>query len=52
MNYTQLIPLISQLLSLGLKIADVIEQSEDLNPEDKAALKEAIDKAKASVTSW
>jgi hypothetical protein len=51
-NTRDLIPLISQLLSLGLKLANVIEQSKDISVDDKAAMKAAITKAKDNVTYW
>jgi hypothetical protein len=48
----ELIPLITQLLSLGLKLANVIERSKDISVEDKAAMRAAITKAKDNVTYW
>ena len=52
MDYANLIPLISQLLALGLRIADMIEQADNISIEDKEALKKAIQEAKTGVTPW
>jgi hypothetical protein len=52
MSIAPIIPLIGQLLTLSLKIADIIDKSNDLNVEDKAALKEVIQQAKDGVTYW
>ncbi len=50
MTVAIIVPLIGQLLNLSLKIAGVIETSKDINPKDKAALKELIKKARNGVT--
>ena len=47
-----IIPMIGQLLNLSLKIAEIIDRSDDVNAEDKEALKVAINKAKDGVTYW
>lgn len=52
MNGKELVPLITQLLSLGLKLANIIELSRDISVEDKAAMKAAITEAKDNVTYW
>ncbi len=52
MNINAIIPLIGQLLALGLKVADIIERADDVSVEDKEALKAAIRAAKESVTPW
>jgi hypothetical protein len=52
MNYTQLIPLVSDLLTLGIKIANMIERAEDISDQDKESMKVAIQAAKARVTAW
>ncbi len=52
MSVALIIPLVGQLLTLGLKIADIIDKADDINPEDKAALKAEIKKAQNSVTIW
>jgi hypothetical protein len=49
---TLIIPLIGQLLTLSLKIADIIDRSDDINAEDKQAMKAAIKKANEGVTYW
>jgi hypothetical protein len=51
-NGKELVPLITQLLSLGLKLANIIELSRDISVEDKAAMKAAITEAKDNVTYW
>ncbi len=50
MNVAIIIPLIGQLLALGLRIADVIERANDVSPEDKVAMKAAIKAAQESVS--
>jgi hypothetical protein len=52
MNVSMLIPLVGELMKLGFEIADLIERSEDVNPEDKEAMKVAIKKAQEGVTFW
>jgi len=52
MGVTLIIPLIGQLLTLTLKVADIIEKAQDVSPEDKATLKKTILEAKNSVTYW
>jgi hypothetical protein len=52
LNAKELVPLITQLLSLGLKLANIIELSRDISVEDKAAMKAAITEAKDNVTYW
>lgn len=49
---TTIIPLIGQLLTLSIKIAGIIERSDDVSVEDKEALKAEIAKAKDGVTYW
>jgi hypothetical protein len=49
---TLIIPLIGQLLNLSLKIAEIIDRSDDINAEDKQAIKAAIKKARDGVTYW
>ncbi len=45
-----IIPLITQLLSIGLKVADIIVKSKDIAEEDKEALRAIIKKSKDGVT--
>jgi hypothetical protein len=52
MNVSEILPLISQLLTLGLKIAEIIDNSEDVSAEDKEALKDIIRTAQKKVTPW
>ncbi len=52
MNLSTLIPIIGQLLTLGFKLAEIIDKADNITPEDKAALKEAIKKAQSGVTYW
>jgi hypothetical protein len=47
-----IIPLIAQLLTLSLKIADIIDRSDSVNADDKAAMRAAIKKASNRVTYW
>ncbi len=51
-NMGLLVPLISQLLTLGFKIADVIEKSEGISEHDKVAMKVAITTARDNVKHW
>lgn len=51
-SYMDLIPLVSQLLLLGLSIAEMIERADDISDDDKEAMRAAIIKAKESVTEW
>ena len=46
-----LIPLISQLIVLGIKVADAIERSNEISLEDKVAMRAAIREAQTSVTT-
>ncbi len=50
MSVTAMIPLAIQLLTLSLKIADIIDKSGDVDAQDKAALKALINEAKNGVT--
>lgn len=52
MSVSAIIPLVSQLLTLGFKIADVIETSKEVSAEDKVAMKVAITEAKDNVKYW
>lgn len=52
MNVSLIIPLVGQLLTLGFKIADLIEKAENVSDTDKVAMKAAITKAKDGVTYW
>ncbi len=52
MEVSILIPLVGQLLTLGFKIADLIEKAENVSDDDKEAMKAAITKAKEGVTYW
>lgn len=45
-----IIPLIMQLLSIGLKVADIIEKSKDIADKDKEALRAIIKKSRDGVT--
>jgi hypothetical protein len=47
-----IISLVGQLLTLSLKIADIIDRSDNINAEDKQAMKAAIKKANDGVTYW
>ncbi len=50
MSVATLLPLVSQLLILSLSIAEIIEQSKDIDPKDKEALKALIREAKGGVS--
>jgi hypothetical protein len=52
MELSTLIPLVGQLLTLGFKIADIIDKAENVSPEDKEALKAQIKTAQDGVTFW
>ena len=52
MNAVLIIPLVGQLLKLGLKLADIIEKADDVSVEDKEAMRALIKDAKDSVTYW
>lgn len=52
MDVSLMIPLVGQLLTLGFKIADLIEKAENVSDTDKEAMKAAIIKAKDGVTYW
>lgn len=52
MSVSAIIPLVGQLLQLGFKIADLIEKSEDINIEDRQAMKDAVSAACDRVTYW
>jgi hypothetical protein len=52
MNTKELIPLIGQMLSLGLKVAYIIEQSKEIDGEDKASIRLAITTARDKVSRW
>ncbi len=45
-----IIPLVVQLLTIGLKVADTIEKSKDIADEDKVALRAIVKKSKDGVT--
>lgn len=52
MEANMIIPLVGQLLSLGLRIADIIDKAENVSDEDKMAMKAEILKARDGVTYW
>ena len=52
MDLSTLIPTIGQLLTLGFKLAAIIDKADNITPEDKEALKAAIKTAQGSVTYW
>jgi hypothetical protein len=52
MSVALIIPIVGQLLTLSLKVADIIDKSNDVNAEDKEALKALIKQAKEGVTYW
>ncbi len=52
MSVALIIPLVGELLALGLKIAATIEAAEDISIDDKEAMKAAIAKARDGVTYW
>lgn len=51
-SIAMIVPVVAQLLTLSVKIADIVQQSADVSIEDKAALKAAIEQAKNGVTHW
>ena len=52
MGLSAMIPLIGQLLTLGFKLADLIDKAENVSDDDKEAMKAAITKAKDGVAYW
>jgi hypothetical protein len=52
MDLSTLIPVIGQLLTLGFKLAAIVDKADNITPEDKVALKEAIKTAQDGVTYW
>lgn len=52
MNATAIITLIGELLTLSFKLVDIIENADEINAEDKAALKKKILEIKDKVTYW
>ncbi len=52
MDVSVMIPMIGQLLTLGFKLADLIDKAENVSDDDKEAMKAAITKAKEGVTYW
>jgi hypothetical protein len=52
MDLSTLIPVIGQLLTLGFKLAAIVDKAENLTADDKLALKEAIKNAQQGVTYW
>lgn len=50
MSVAMIVPLAVQLLTLSLRIADIIDKSGDVDAQDKAALKALIKEAKDGVT--
>jgi hypothetical protein len=47
-----IIPLIGQLLTLGYKLADIIEKSNEIDEHDKVAMRVAITTARDDVKHW
>ncbi len=45
-----IIPLVAQLLTISLKVADIIAKSNEVNEQDKETLRALIQKAKDGVT--
>ncbi len=45
-----IIPLVAQLLSVSLRIADIIAKSNEVNEQDKETLRALIEQAKDGVT--
>ncbi len=45
-----IIPLVAQLLSIGLKVADTIEKDKDIADKDKEALRAIVKRRKDGVT--
>ncbi len=52
MEVSALIPMVAQLLGLGLKIADLIDKADNVSDDDKAAMKAAIKEAQEKVDFW
>ena len=50
MAITTIIPIVAQLLSLSLRLATIIEESKDIDPADKAKLKQLTAEAREGVT--
>lgn len=46
----RIIPLVTQLLSLSIRLADTLEKSKEISIQDKATLKGLIRKAREGVT--
>lgn len=52
MKTRDIVPLIGQLLDLGLSLAKIIQDAEDVSADDKEAMKTAIAKARDGVKYW
>jgi hypothetical protein len=52
MSIALIIPIVGQLLTLSLKVADIIDKADDVSADDKEALKALIRQAKEGVTYW
>ena len=52
MSMVGIIPLVSQLLTLGYKIADIVEKSKEIDEQDKIAMRVAITTARDDVKYW
>jgi hypothetical protein len=52
MDFKQIIPLVGALLEVGFKLAEMVDQAENVDPADKEALKEQIRNAQAGVKYW
>ena len=52
MDVGKIIPLIGQLLDLGLDLATIIQNAENVSDTDKEAMKAAITKARDGVKYW
>ncbi len=52
MGLAAIIPLVGELLKLGLKLADIIDKAESVSADDKEAMRAMIKDAKESVTYW
>ncbi len=50
MSITSIIPVVGQLLTLSLKLAEIIENSNEVDAKDKEFLKKLIEQAKDGVT--
>ncbi len=50
MSIALIVPVVGQLLALSLRIADIIEKSNDIDVKDKEELRKLIKQAKDGVT--